>query len=118
VLSSSLTMPPKTEKLLSEEQMQQLREMMESLVTTRLDSFRDQITLANSAASKPTSSVHPSYQPLQPKPPKITLRPFDGYEPLDWIFQAEQYFNLSQTPHHQRLTYIPFFMTGSAFSLV
>jgi hypothetical protein len=89
VLSFSLTMPPKTEKLLSEEQMQLLGEMMESLVTTRLDSFRDQITMANLAASKPTSSVHPPYQPLQPKPPKITLRPFDGSEPLDWIFQAE-----------------------------
>lgn len=109
-------MPPKTEKLISEEQMQQLREMMESLVTTRLDSFRDQIAMANSAASKPTSSIHPSYQPLQPKPPKITLRSFDGSEPLDWIFQAEQHFDLSQTPHHQRLTYIPFFMTGSALA--
>lgn len=30
-----------------------------------------------------------------PKTPKISLLPFDGSNPLDWIFQAEQYFELT-----------------------
>lgn len=107
-------MPPKVEKSeqLSDEQLAQLRDMMDSIITTRLDTFREQLILTQPKI--PTN--HHTQQPLQPKPPKVRLLPFDGSNPLDWIFQAEQYFELSQTPQHQRLQYIPFFMTGLALA--
>lgn len=63
-----------------------------------------------------TSNHHTNPQNNHPilKPPKITLASFDGTNPLDWIFQAEKYFELTQTPSHQCLPFIPFFMQGAA----
>ncbi|MCH96843.1 hypothetical protein A2U01_0017833, partial [Trifolium medium] len=63
--------------------------------------------------SKPSSS---SDRPPTLKIPKITLYSFDGKEPLDWIFKAQNYFDLSNTPPPQRLILIPFFLQGPALS--
>lgn len=50
------------------------------------------------------------------KLPKITLSQFDGKDPLDWIFKAENYFDLTNTPPPRRLILIPFFLQGPALS--
>ncbi|KAL4582694.1 hypothetical protein LXL04_007252 [Taraxacum kok-saghyz] len=37
-----------------------------------------------------------------PRPPKIQLPNFDGSHPLDWLFQAENYFTYYTIPEDQR----------------
>ncbi|KAE8665795.1 hypothetical protein F3Y22_tig00112528pilonHSYRG00009 [Hibiscus syriacus] len=61
----------------------------------------------NLQSTNPMSSV---------KPPKLSLPPFDGSNPLDWIFQAELYFNYYQLPPEDRLSTISFYMQGQALS--
>ncbi|KAL0462146.1 UNVERIFIED_CONTAM: hypothetical protein Slati_0102200 [Sesamum latifolium] len=51
-----------------------------------------------------------------PKPPKLHLPPFDGSAPLDWMFQADQYFSYHQVPSPQRLAVILFYIQGEAIS--
>nr|GEZ59393.1 hypothetical protein [Tanacetum cinerariifolium] len=53
---------------------------------------------------------------LQICPPKITLPTFDGSNPLDWIFQAEQYFLFYNIAPHQRLPIVAFHLSGNALS--
>nr|GEV97814.1 retrotransposon Gag protein [Tanacetum cinerariifolium] len=53
---------------------------------------------------------------LQIRPPKITLPTFDGSNPLDWLFQAEQYFLFYNIAPHQRLPIIAFYLSGNALS--
>lgn len=36
--------------------------------------------------------------------PKIAMRKFDGKEPITWIFQMEQFFDLHQVPNLQKVT--------------
>ncbi|CAL0330417.1 unnamed protein product [Lupinus luteus] len=50
------------------------------------------------------------------KPPKLHLQQFDGTEPLDWLFHAEQYFNLYQVAPFQRVQWVVFSMKGDALS--
>ncbi|KAL0412968.1 UNVERIFIED_CONTAM: hypothetical protein Sradi_1498500 [Sesamum radiatum] len=64
--------------------------------------------------SPPIHSPSGSFSPL--KPPKLHLSPFDGSAPLDWLFQAEQYFSFYQIPPAQRLPMVSFFMAGEALS--
>lgn len=86
---------------------------MRELLNEELSTLREQIAAASHASAiiNPT----PNTQPL-PKPPKIILNSFDGSNPLDWIFQAEQYFEYTQTLPHQRLQIVPFFMQGSTLA--
>lgn len=83
---------------------QNLQSFISNQILTQMTTLREQLAI--------TSTFH--QKPLQPKTPKITLNSFGGTDPLDWIFQAEQYFELNQTPPHQRLTFVPFFMQGHA----
>jgi len=41
---------------------------------------------------------------------------FEGLEPLDWLFQAEQYFAFYQIPPQKRLSMVAFHMKGKALS--
>nr|KYP37416.1 Retrotransposable element Tf2 [Cajanus cajan] len=50
------------------------------------------------------------------RPPKLQLSLFDGFEPLDWIFQAEQFFFFYQVPWEQRVPMVAFYMKGEALS--
>ena len=54
--------------------------------------------------------------PTQPRAPKITLPLFDGTNPLDWTFQADNFFNFYHTPIANRTTYSVFYFTGEALS--
>lgn len=44
------------------------------------------------------------------KPPKLILQQFDGSNPLEWIFQADQFFTHYNIPPAQRLSHIPCYM--------
>lgn len=41
---------------------------------------------------------------------------FDGSNPLEWLFQAEQFFNFYQLPPENRLDMMSFYMKGEALS--
>ncbi|KAL0297739.1 UNVERIFIED_CONTAM: hypothetical protein Sradi_6826000 [Sesamum radiatum] len=47
-------------------------------------------------------------------PPKIHLQLFDGENPLDRIFHAEQFFEYYAVPLDSRLHHISCYMTGDA----
>ena len=65
----------------------------------------------NSEAS--VSSTLRSSQPLQARQVKLDFPRFDGTDPLNWIFRAEQFFSYYDTPDPQRLTIAAVHMEGS-----
>ncbi|XP_058784354.1 uncharacterized protein LOC131659138 [Vicia villosa] len=64
--------------------------------------------------------AYPNLSHIPPLPairtPKLELHMFDGSEPLDWLFQAEQFFNFYNMPPENRLSLISFYMKGDALS--
>lgn len=64
--------------------------------------------------SKPLLPTPPPFSDHQPKPPKLHLQPFDGSNPLEWIFQADQFFTYYSIPPHQRLAHIAPYMVDDA----
>lgn len=83
------------------------QDQFQAFITTQLpDLIREQLNLSTPAfSSTPPPSI---------KLPKIRLASFDGTNPLEWIFQAESYFSLTETPPTHRLLFIPFFLQGPA----
>ncbi|KAF1891405.1 hypothetical protein Lal_00017038 [Lupinus albus] len=56
-------------------------------------------------------NVHfPIPNPNHSRPPKLQLSPFDGFEPLVWLFQAKQFFQLYQVSPDQRMQLISCYM--------
>lgn len=105
-------MPPKIDK--NEELFNLCMGQMHELLAEEMATLKEQLLCSSSSTIiQPTTQT--TNQPII-KPPKITLNSFDGSNPLDWIFQAEQYFEYTQTPPHQRLTFAPFFMQGAALT--
>ncbi|KAF1892654.1 hypothetical protein Lal_00031926 [Lupinus albus] len=60
--------------------------------------------------SQPRPPHHHHMDPLFFHP---QLHSFDGTDPQDWLFQAEQYFNLYQVAPIQRLELVAFSMKGN-----
>ncbi|XP_058742588.1 uncharacterized protein LOC131615102 [Vicia villosa] len=53
--------------------------------------------------------------PLPPlRSPKLELPLFDGSNPLEWLFQADQFFSFYNLPPENRLSLISFYMKGDA----
>ncbi|XP_050895185.1 uncharacterized protein LOC127101785 [Lathyrus oleraceus] len=89
-------------------EMQPAFERQYTVMATEIATLREQVV-----NHKPSGSGSAPPTPA-PKAAKVRLSPFDGSNPLEWIFQAEQYFDLTNTPNSQRLALVPFFMQGSA----
>lgn len=68
----------------------------------------------NKSDAKPKQS--PSTFDPQPRPPKLFLPTFDGTNPLDWLFQAEQYFLYYKILPTDRLNLVSFSLSGDALS--
>ncbi|XP_022032819.1 uncharacterized protein LOC110933927 [Helianthus annuus] len=51
-----------------------------------------------------------------PRQPKVTLPSFDGSNPLDWIFQANNFFKYFKIPDTERVHLTQFYFTGEALS--
>nr|GEV01627.1 hypothetical protein [Tanacetum cinerariifolium] len=51
----------------------------------------------------PPPTAPPPNRDLQIRPPKLNLPAFDGTNPLDWLFQADQYFSFYNITPPQRL---------------
>lgn len=87
----------------------------QNFLTTQLPLLiREQISSQSAAHSSSPVRTDPPQSTI--KLPKITLSSFDGKDPLDWIFKAEHYFDLTDTPPPRRLILIPFFLQGPALS--
>ncbi|XP_058726191.1 uncharacterized protein LOC131597514 [Vicia villosa] len=57
----------------------------------------------------------PTASPLPPfRTPKLELAVFDGTNPLEWLFQADQFFDFYHIPPEQRLPMMFFYMKGEA----
>ncbi|GJY32576.1 transposon ty3-G gag-pol polyprotein [Tanacetum coccineum] len=65
---------------------------------------------------QPPNNAPPMPHGLQIRPPKLNLPAFDGSNPLDWLFQADQYFSFYNITPPQRLSMIAFHLTGDALS--
>ncbi|KAL0374149.1 UNVERIFIED_CONTAM: Retrovirus-related Pol polyprotein from transposon.6 [Sesamum radiatum] len=127
-------MPPKSTQAIKEailaisERLADMDQRHESLVTAISDLCQQFTTMPpatssplNYAAASPSTSPLPPSLPQPPapptfKPPKLTLPPFDGSNPLDWVFQAEQFFTFYQALLENRLDMISFYMHGDALS--
>ncbi|KAL0419018.1 UNVERIFIED_CONTAM: Retrovirus-related Pol polyprotein from transposon [Sesamum radiatum] len=72
--------------------------------------------MSPSTPPPPPPALPPSTSSPTLKLPKLTLPPFDGSNPLDWVFQAEQFFTFYQVPQDHRLDLISFYMQGDALS--
>ena len=66
--------------------------------------------------STPFHSHHQQSPTPTIRPPTLNLPFFDGTHPLDWLFQADQYFSFYQIPPDQRLPMVGFHMQGDALS--
>lgn len=65
----------------------------------------------------PTSPIYPQNTPNPPlRSPKLDLLPFDGTDPLEWLFQADQFFCFYHIPIESRLHMSAFYMKGDALS--
>ena len=74
---------------------------------------------AHYSTTMTTQPLHHSLAaPLPPliRPPNLQLDFFEGREPLDWSFQADQYFSFYQIPPEYRLSMVAFHMKGPALS--
>ena len=47
--------------------------------------------------------------------PKIDMRKFDGKDPITWIFQMEQFFDLHQVPNLQKVTIASLYLEPEQF---
>ena len=47
--------------------------------------------------------------------PKIDMRNFDGKDPITWIFQMEQFFDLHQVPNVQKVTIASLYLEPEQF---
>jgi hypothetical protein len=77
---------------------------------TSIETLQSQIPNNSQASRSFTTSTSDSTL----KPPKLRLLPFDGSNPLDWIFQANQFFTHYSISPNQRLAHVAGYMTGDA----
>ncbi|KAL4582831.1 hypothetical protein LXL04_007392 [Taraxacum kok-saghyz] len=78
---------------------------------TKLDRLIELLTLRE----QPPPPPPPPPGNNQPRPPKILLPNFDGSNPLDWLFQANNYFEYYNIPNDQRVALSVFYCTGQPF---
>ena len=61
-------------------------------------------------------SHHQQFPTPALRPPTLSLPFFDDTKPLDWLFQADQYFSFYQIQLDQRIPIMGFHMQGEALS--
>jgi hypothetical protein len=47
--------------------------------------------------------------------PKIDMRKFDGKDPITWILQMEQFFDLHDVPHTQKVRIVSLYLEPNQF---
>ncbi|KAL4575026.1 hypothetical protein LXL04_021866 [Taraxacum kok-saghyz] len=120
-------MPPKPENmgdelLTIEDQLQGLLRLT-TATNTKLDTLSTNMAnlvtiLTNQRLNQPPPPPPPPPPPHPPnlRPTKILLPNFDGSNPLDWLFQANNYFEYYAVAIDQRVTLSVFYFNGDALS--
>nr|GEU57948.1 zinc finger A20 and AN1 domain-containing stress-associated protein 8-like [Tanacetum cinerariifolium] len=72
-------------------------------------------TLQRTTQMLPPKALPPN-RDLQIRPPKLNPPAFDGTNPLDCLFQADQYFSLYNITPPQCLATVAFYLSGDALS--
>ncbi|GJS84533.1 ty3-gypsy retrotransposon protein [Tanacetum coccineum] len=123
-------MPPKRDPPPIEEALASITEALTKLNTTfteTQDAMRQQLAqhfehttaLMTINTTKPETVINTTTPPthgLDIRPPKLTLPTFNGSNPLDWLFQADQYFTFYNIEPPRRLAMIAFHLSGDALS--
>ena len=78
--------------------------------------FVPTLTSPNFTSMSPTTTTFSFLNHSPVRPPKLHLAIFDGFDPLGWLFQVNQYFSLYHIPLCQRLHMVSFYMKGDNFS--
>nr|GMD03512.1 Ty3/gypsy retrotransposon protein [Ipomoea batatas] len=108
-------------------QNQALTEAITNAITDLLVRITQLNTLLASSSTPPPPSPQPphpgSYNPYQPvgvQHPRslhCDMSSFDGTNPLDWLFQAEKYFNFWDITEEQRIDIASFYMRAFTIAL-
>nr|GEU72163.1 ankyrin repeat-containing domain, PGG domain protein [Tanacetum cinerariifolium] len=109
VLSLLSTMPPRKDTS-NDDQPTSFQYQLNAL-TAKVDAILNRMATQTPPPPPPPPPPH-----NQPRPPKILLPNFDGSNPLDWIFQANNYFEYYSIPTAQRVTISVFYFIGDALS--
>ncbi|GJW42435.1 ty3-gypsy retrotransposon protein [Tanacetum coccineum] len=92
-----------------QDQLSALNAKVDALVTALTNPFKpDRRHNTHPVCPPPNNPLH--------KSPKILLPTFDGTSPLDWLFQADQYFTFYNIPLEQRVALASFHFQGDALS--
>ena len=97
------------------DQLSTLNAKVDALVNS-MTAFLQKPEPSNTQHNNHQLNINTTTHGLQIRPPKITLPTFDGSNPLDWLFQAEQYFVFYNIATHQRLPIVAFHLSGDALS--
>jgi len=84
-----------------------------------LSHSKNKLSPVNHQTNPHSNQSHFQHQHPPPptlKPPTVNLPFFDGNNPLDWLFQANQYFSFYQILRHQRVPMVAFHMQEEALS--
>jgi len=96
-------------------------EAQNDFLLSSLTLLQDQVATLPRIQSSPFTNSHEHTTNVSPppptlRPPKLQLTFFEGPKPLDWLFQAEQYFNFYHISPENKLSMVPFHMKGEALS--
>ncbi|KAL0317485.1 UNVERIFIED_CONTAM: Retrovirus-related Pol polyprotein from transposon opus [Sesamum angustifolium] len=107
--------------------MEQRHESITSTLTAAIVDLRQQhqsalflpLSLpAHSSSPSPPSAHLQIPPPSRVKLPKMPMQPFDGSQPLDWVFQAEQYFAYYQILPEQCLDMVSFLTSNDKLAVL
>ena len=94
------------------------KEEKKDLFQSRLEKIEKQLESTNLESSKFNYSLqHHGFisGPRNYFIPKIYMRKFDGKDPITWIFQMEQFFDLHQVPILQKVTIASLYLEPDQF---
>jgi hypothetical protein len=111
-------------KTVTKDELQEMRDSMEAKLDTKMDSMEAKImeVMKNFVTEKTPKSENSSHEIHDEDTrkvnqewrnsnfglktnhvPKIDMRKFDGKDPITWILQMEQFFDLHNFPHTQKV---------------
>jgi gas vesicle protein len=111
-------------KTVTKDELQEMRDSIEAKLDTKIDGLKGEImeVLKNFVTEKTTESENASNEIHDVDTrkvnqewrnsnfglktnhvPKIDMRKFDGKDPITWILQMEQFFDLHNVPHTQKV---------------
>jgi hypothetical protein len=87
---------------------------------SHMGSILSQLESTNTEFQNYSSLQDPHHQGFKSAPrnyfiPKIDMRKFDGKDPITWIFQMEQYFDLHQVPSLQKVPIASLYLENDQF---